>query len=199
MPSSRPSWERNQQLSPLLRLPPELRNRIYELVLDVGQIHVCFKRWEHKPRLRNGQRYYKTTEGGFGCRILERGQNPWQSAKSIQPSPTRGMTLLSPVCRQLYHETALLPYSLNAWSFETRHVMERYLIKEKRLPRPHRRAIKLLYSQHVLPSSIEKYFGGLKTVMLEYGITMTKRLENADPENPRRQPGAWDVSRHVWK
>lgn len=109
------------------------------------------------------------------------------------------MTLLSPVCRQLYHETALLPYSLNAWSFETRHVMERYLIKEKRLPRPHRRAIKLLYSQHVLPSLVEKYFGGLKTIMLENGITMTKEVDDADPENPRRQSSAWEVSRHVWK
>ncbi|GAB1318525.1 F-box domain-containing protein [Madurella fahalii] len=192
-------WERNQQLSPLLRLPPELRNRIYELVLDVGQIHVCFKKWEHKARTRNGQRYYDTTEGGFWCRVLERDQNPWQSVTSMQPVPTRGMTLLSPVCRQLYHETALLPYSLNAWSFETHHVMERYLIKEKRLPRQHRRAIKLLYSQHVLPSPVEKYFGGLEKIMLEYGITMTKGVDDADSENPRHQSSAWEVSRHVWK
>ncbi|AEO58260.1 hypothetical protein MYCTH_2305461 [Thermothelomyces thermophilus ATCC 42464] len=146
-------WTRNQQLSPLLRLPPELRNRIFELVLNVGQINVCFKRWEHRLRIKPGNpghRYYETIEGGFYCRILERNQNPWKAHRD-GPPPRRGMTLLSPVCRQLYHETALLPFRLNAWSFESLRVLDRFVMKEKRLPRPQRRAIRLLYTQTVLP------------------------------------------------
>ncbi|AEO67267.1 317dfd0c-4ecc-4b9c-9101-940c9446d809 [Thermothielavioides terrestris] len=194
-------WTQNQQRSPLLRLPPELRNRIYELVLDVGQINVCFKKWEHKPRTRNGQRYYATTEGGFWCRILEKDQNPWRQTnnKPLHPPPRHGMTLLSPVCRQLYHETVLLPYRLNAWSFESFHVMDRYVMKEKRLPLAHRRAIRLLYTQTVLPVAVEKYLGGLEVVVLETGLTMVKRTVEAGPEQGCRKTVVWDVYSRKWK
>ncbi|KAL1839887.1 hypothetical protein VTJ49DRAFT_1022 [Mycothermus thermophilus] len=197
-------WECNQRLSPLLRLPPELRNRIYELVLDVGQIHVCFKRWEHKARIRNGQRYYETSEGGFFCRILERDQNPWRELKSRKPpsdgSPApRGMTLLSPVCRQLYHETALLPFRLNAWSFDSLHTMDRYIMKEKRLPLPQRRAIRLLYTQTVLPTPVEKYLGGLEVIVLESGLTMVKQVVESGPEHGYRRVVSWDLHHTKWK
>ncbi|KAL2267875.1 hypothetical protein VTJ83DRAFT_5152 [Remersonia thermophila] len=198
-------WERNQRLSPLLRLPPELRNRIYELVLDVGQIHVCFKRWEHKARIRNGQRCYETSEGGFYCRILDRDQNPWRDPRSKKkPSPDkpdgpRGMTLLSPVCRQLHHETALLPFRLNAWSFDSLHTMDRYLLKEKRLPLPQRRALRLLYTQTVLPTPVEKYLGGLEVVVLESGLTMVKQVADPGPEHGSRRLVSWDLHQTRWK
>ncbi|KAK3306389.1 uncharacterized protein B0T15DRAFT_509776 [Chaetomium strumarium] len=196
----REMWERNQQSSPLLRLPPELRNRIYELVLDVGQINVRFKKWELRQRTRrNGQRYYETIEGGFWCLVLDRDQNPWRSLRSTYPAAPRGMTLLSPVCRQLYHETVLLPFRLNAWSFESAHVMDRYVMKEKRLPKPHRRAIRLLYAQAVLPAAVEKYFGGLEEVVLETGLAMVKRLVETGPEDDRRHIVAWDVCSREWK
>ncbi|KAL2137799.1 hypothetical protein VTI28DRAFT_8193 [Corynascus sepedonium] len=191
-------WTRNQQLSPLLRLPPELRNRIFELVLDVGQINVCFKRWEHRLRTKPGtagHRYYETIEGGFCCRILERDQNPWKDSKA-QPTdrpPRRGMTLLSPVCRQLYHETVLLPFRLNAWSFESLRILDRFIMKEKRLPLPQRRAIRLLYTQTVLPTPVEKYFGALEMIVLESGLTMVRRIED-DPEHGNRKVIGWDLS-----
>ncbi|KAK4149275.1 hypothetical protein C8A00DRAFT_47074 [Chaetomidium leptoderma] len=196
-------WERNQQFSPLLRLPPELRNRIYELVLDVGQINVYFKKWEHRARTRHGQRYYETTEGGFGCRILDRDQNPWRDPKpettTESPSSGRGMKLLSPVCRQLYHETVLLPFRLNAWSFESLSAMDRYVMKEKRLPLPHRRAIRLLYVQTVLPTAVENYFGGLEVVVLGSGLTMAKRMVESDhAEHGRRKTVAWDIHVRKW-
>ncbi|KAK4234954.1 hypothetical protein C8A03DRAFT_46805 [Achaetomium macrosporum] len=192
-------WERNQQSSPLLRLPPELRNRIYELVLDVGQINVRFKKWEHRQRTRNGQRYYETIEGGFWCLILDREQNPWRAPKGAYPPAARGMTLLSPVCRQLYHETVLLPFRLNAWSFESLHVMDRYVLKEKRLPKPHRRAIRLLYAQTVLPAAMEKYFGGLEVVVLDTGLTMVKKPVEISSEDGDRKVVAWDVCSREWK
>ncbi len=192
------SLDRNQQFSPLLRLPPELRNRIYELVLDVGQINVCFKKWEHKLRTRNGQRYYETTVGGFWCRILDKDQNPWREPKAAPP-PRRGLKLLSPVCRQLYHETALLPFRLNAWSFESLHVMDRFVMKEKRLSLPHRRAIRMLYAQTVLPTAVEKYFGGLEVVVLETGLTMVRRVSENNPERGRTKTAAWDVYHRKWK
>lgn len=195
-------WEQNQRRSPLLRLPPELRNRIYELVLDVGQVNVGFKRWEHRLRTPHGRRAFDTIEGGFCCRVLGRDENPWRPSKPPvpgDPAPSRGMTLLSPVCRRLYHETTLLPYTLNAWSFASRHVMERYVMKEKRLPLPQRRAIHTLYSQHVLPWAVEKYLGGLKVIVLENGLKMTKRFIEADLEHGQRPTISWDLSHQKWK
>ncbi|KAK4097674.1 hypothetical protein N658DRAFT_518468 [Parathielavia hyrcaniae] len=193
-------WERNHQNSPLLRLPPELRNRIYELVLDVGQIHVCFKKWKHRVQTRSGQRYYETTEGGFCCRILDRDQNPWKTIDAaFECSPRRGMTLLSPVCRQLYHETALLPFRLNAWSFESAQVMDRYVLKEKKLPRPHRRAIRLLYSPVVLPAPVENYFGGLQIIVLDSGLTMVRHVVEAGPDSAQRATIGWEVHCGTWK
>jgi len=195
------SFDRNQQISPLLRLPSELRNQIYELVLDVGQINVCFKKWEHRAHTRtNGQRYYETIAGGFCCRILGQDQNPWREPKeSSGKPPRRGLKLLSPVCRQLYHETALLPFRLNAWSFESLHVMDRFVMKEKRLALPHRRAIRLLYSQTVLPAAVEKYFGGLEVIVLETGLTMVRQTPERSTDNARRQVVAWNVHQRKWK
>ncbi|KAK4184817.1 hypothetical protein QBC35DRAFT_390883 [Podospora australis] len=202
-------WEYNQQASPLLKLPPELRNRIYELVLHVGQVNVCYKRWEHKKRLRakglpcnnnknDNDKKIDNNEGGFYCRLLPERQNPWET-NGLKHRPQRGMTLLSGVCRQLYHETALLPYSLNAWSFESAHVMDRFVMKEKRLPIPHRRAIHLLYSQTVLTTALEKYFGGLKVVLVAGNIRMTKHIIDADPEHAGRRIITWEVSNPWWK
>lgn len=75
------------------------------------------------------------------------------------------MTLLSPVCRQLYRETSLLPFQLNAWFFESTCVMERYVFRERRLPLAQRRAIHTLYVNSRLTKAMEKFFGGLKVVM----------------------------------
>jgi hypothetical protein len=109
------------------------------------------------------------------------------------------MTLLSPVCRQLYHETALLPFRLNAWSFESAHVMDRYVMKEKKLPRPHRRAIRLLYSPVVLPAAVENYFGGLQMIVLGSGVTMVKRVFEPGPDSGHRATVGWDVHCGKWK
>ncbi|KAK0742094.1 hypothetical protein B0T21DRAFT_381792 [Apiosordaria backusii] len=177
-------WNQNTH-SPLLRLPPELRNRIYELVLSVGQIQVIFKKYQFRVinngTIGNSRPTYETLPGGFGCLILDREENPWPTAhlhKSVPPAERekasiytwgRGMTLLSPVCRQLYHETVLLPYRLNAWSFRSIAVMDRFLVKERRLPKSHRGAIRVLYSQCVLTAAVEKLFAGLEVVLLDGG------------------------------
>lgn len=86
------------------------------------------------------------------------------------------MTLLSPVCRQLYLETALLPYKLNAWSFENRSVMERYVVREKRLPLPQRRAINTLYVSGPMSKSLEKFFGGLKVIVWKEGTKLRREV-----------------------
>ncbi len=161
-------WQLNRDASPLLRLPPELRNRIYEILLSVGQINVHYTPWVHKSKTQS-------TKGGFGCQILDREQNPFALKRGGPQGdhPRRGLTLLSGVCRQLYHDTALLPYQLNAWSFENNHVMERFVLKERRLSRFQRRAIHTLYVKEGLNPVMEKFFGGLKVLLLGDGTKLT--------------------------
>ncbi|KAK5652223.1 hypothetical protein OQA88_10720 [Cercophora sp. LCS_1] len=164
-------YELNKVASPFLRLPGEIRNRIYELVLDVGQIHVRYKRWEH--RRKNGQLGYETIPGGFHCLALKRRQNPWASG-GVPISNKRGMTLLSGICRQLYHETSALPFGLNYWSFENVGVMDRLFFKEKRVTRAQRRAITTVFSELPLTTTHDKAFEGLEQVLLKHGGKMVR-------------------------
>ncbi|KAK4644212.1 hypothetical protein QC761_302820 [Podospora bellae-mahoneyi] len=208
-------WVQNTN-SPLLRLPPELRNRIYELVLSVGQIQVIFKRYQFRA-ISNGANsnnthrpLYDVVPGGFGCMVFGREENPWPTAhlKPVGPGQRipaayqnwkRGMTLLSPVCRQLYHETVLLPYRLNAWSFHTIAVMDRFLIKERRLPKSHMGAIRVLYSQCVLTAAVEKKLNGLEMVLLDSGWRMVKRVVEVDKDHGDKRAVYWDIEKGWWK
>lgn len=180
-------------MSPLLRLPGELRNRIYELVLDVGQVHVLYKRWGHRAR-KDGKLGYETIEGGFHCQVLDRRQDPWAPRPTGGP-PRKGMTLLSGVCRQLYHETSALPFGLNYWSFENVGVMDRLFIKEKRMTRAQRRAIKTLYSELPLTVSHDKVFENLEVVLLRHNVRMVR----VKKKNFLGQTySTWDVKNSWW-
>ncbi|KAK0670296.1 hypothetical protein QBC41DRAFT_318230 [Cercophora samala] len=209
-------WNQNTN-SPLLRLPPELRNRIYELVLSVGQIQVIFKRYQFRA-ISNGtsnnnthRPLYETVPGGFGCVLLGREENPWPTAHLHKSVPAaerekapcyhwpRGMTLLSPVCRQLYHETVLLPYRLNAWSFRSYAVMDRFLVRERRLPKSHRGAIRVLYSKCVLTAAVEKMLGGLEMVLLDGGVRMVKRVVEVDKDHGDKRVVYWDIEKKWWE
>ncbi|KAI3558572.1 hypothetical protein CABS03_08470 [Colletotrichum abscissum] len=150
-------WELNRTQSPFLRLPPEIRNKIYRLLLSNMGIHVL-----HDPKT-----------GSFHCLTLRPGANPWTSVPATTSSPTRqivdpergdtttktstkkkrssrqqaavlgrGLTLLVLVCRQLYHETELIPYRENAWSWATPGLMERYLLTERRMGFAQRRVLR---------------------------------------------------------
>lgn len=169
----------NRLVSPLLRLPFELRLQIYRLVLGDRQIHIFFVPWQHKKCIEKGQEYTETTKGRFRYEVLEKRQDPWEADRRnlrkqlpSDPSGSPGaqqITLLSGVCRQLYLETALLPHQMNTWSFETMHVMERYILKENRMPLMQRRAVQTLYCKDRLPKVLEKKFGGLKAIVWKDG------------------------------
>ncbi|CAK7229101.1 hypothetical protein SCUCBS95973_007106 [Sporothrix curviconia] len=204
-------WHRNADESPLLRLPPELRNRIYGLVLTVGQIHVRYRPWRHR-KTAPGNGNTKTTPtstpaspsspspsssafsslstdaadtcGEFYAVALDVDQDAWSKKacrsytktgrKSSTPLPD-ALTPLAAVCRQLYRETAALPFALNAWSFESARVMERYLVREKRLTLLQRRAMAVLIVSDDLPSrAMEKYLGGLRVVVWKDGKTFQR-------------------------
>lgn len=114
-----------------------------------------------------------SVKGHFRYEVLAYKQDPWASGveqlwqTGVSSAHVTGirLTLLSGVCRQLYHETALLPQSLNTWSFESVHMMERYILREGRMPLQQRRAIEILYCKERLPRELRNKFKGLKAII----------------------------------
>jgi hypothetical protein len=102
------SLERNARDSPLLRLPAELRNRVYELVLYEGRYNFA------------GNKYVDFDTG-------------WESLDGVKVyAEDHNRLSLLRVCRQLYCDTALLPFSLNTFVFRSRSIRE--LAKESLSP-----------------------------------------------------------------
>ncbi|KAI4659039.1 uncharacterized protein J4E78_005462 [Alternaria triticimaculans] len=91
--------------SPLLRLPGELRNRIYELAVG-GNIIVVTKSY---------------TRPGKTSVCLTSANTSGPDAKSAQASiraPVSGIFTIGLVCRQLHRETALSQYAKNLFHFD---------------------------------------------------------------------------------
>lgn len=131
------STDLNAQQSPLLHLPAEIRNRIYELVLGGNRLHLSPRRdnWDHcyKPTICGVdpdnedikevfQAFYN---GDTGAERMDpqnlsfhelhedckRRTIDWSICK---PSDYLSLSLLR-VCRQIHQEAALLPFSLNTF------------------------------------------------------------------------------------
>lgn len=210
-PLSLSRWHRNAYTSPFLRLPPEIRNRIYALVLTVGQIHVRYRPWRMrkvvgdktktkkaaaKPTATATDACNDTEHGGFYAVALGVDQDAWRATGASKTTTTTttttmttkkksprvlalpdALTPLATVCRQLYRDTAALPFALNAWSFESARLMERYLVREKRLTLLQRRAMAVLVvsvSDDLPSRSMEKYLGGLRAVVWRDGKTVQR-------------------------
>jgi hypothetical protein len=128
---------RNQQQSPLLRLPAELRNRIYELVLGGQEIRTVASKRDHdtqpfaiKSRSVTSQDIntadgdvemsddttMTTTTNAVGFPV----QDDFGEPMIEEPIPPRWtkphhFLALTAISRQFHMETALLPFSLNAF------------------------------------------------------------------------------------
>lgn len=117
---------RNYSASPFLRIPLELRIRVYRLVFGGHRIGITHT----------------------GSKLEQRGPNPWKScntARAEQPRqwfhtggrfeifiPQVLHLGLSHICRQIYTETSLLLYSLNTFTFKDDSVKK--MFEQKALP-----------------------------------------------------------------
>jgi hypothetical protein len=161
-------WSQNQSHSPLLRLPWELRNRIYDLVLGGKTICIEFKTWRkveknrHTELVPHFEYYYK---------IMNARTNPWAPYLTNPIQQSEGLsgifTLLNGVCRQFYQETAVLPYKLNRWAFVNHLTMWNFLVVDRRLTRAQREAIEeLIVSDHLPQQNLLDLLTGLKKAFL---------------------------------
>ncbi|KAF2109937.1 hypothetical protein BDV96DRAFT_604417 [Lophiotrema nucula] len=190
-------WTHNQVASPLLRLPAELRMRIYDFLYPKGGTILIEELKDHAGKSL-----------GFGCRICEASTDPWRArgkredkmnpnSDSLTPFTT-SMTLLNGVCRQLYRETALLPYARNSWGpgdgeialWNSHTSFSSYVVVQKRLPLPHRKAIRILVDSgrcetnqttlQALPGLLRIYRHGWSVSMRNHGLltSAVKRRKN---------------------
>lgn len=165
---------------------------IYKYLLGGKCILVKHKtpRWGNyqKPSLQKPER---RALKGFHCTVYDEHENPFMESTAANTSSFPGLhipvgeggfTLLSPVCRQLYEETATLPFEWNVFSFEHQSVFERYIMREKRLPLFQRRALRTLLIYNWRPTeAVVKYLGGLsKVIACHY-----EGMEEYDIKNPR--------------
>jgi hypothetical protein len=130
---------RNSVVSPFLRLPGEIRNKIYGFIVGDHHLQVGYTPHQHGIETIKGKRYRTHVGGGFFNRLAARGKNHhrYQEAQSLHLGLLR-------VCRQVYGEAALLPYAMNIFSFENDWVMRRCL---KTLRPAQKRAMGKLFVQ----------------------------------------------------
>ena len=100
----------NYSTSPLLHLPPKIRVRIYRLVLGHQQLWIGHSDYEMEMK-RSGQssQWHHRWGHFYHSRASFDGTSSFKSALHIG---------LLRVSRQIYTETALLPYALNNFAFK---------------------------------------------------------------------------------
>jgi hypothetical protein len=137
-------WSINQTESSFLRLPAEIRNQIYEEALGGNTIKIEYKTYQ--PNYKKIVPVFK-----YHCTVYDKQTDPFRDHYPRSDQASSGFTLLNSVCRQLYLETAPLPYRLNRIAFSSYNVMVNFLLMEQRLSSQQRQAINQLCLPGVLP------------------------------------------------
>ena len=119
------SMKRNATVSPLLRLPSEIRNRMYNVVFGAHRLHIDYRPHEHIRQVIEGRRDRIHVPGGL------------YHFAGVGLDQKICIGLLR-VCRQTYEEAALLPYTLNTFRFTNDWVRRRF---EKESKPVHKRAV----------------------------------------------------------
>jgi hypothetical protein len=186
------SGQWNQTHCPLFRLPAELRLVIYELVLGRHTIFIQHGGHQYQKTLENGKRRLTSYPlRGFHCTRLPLDANPYVTlVGSDEQRALRGQQLLNNICRELYLETAVLPYKWNVWSWANSRNMRKMLVEDKMIPRRNLSAINTIFTYQGVwfPVNFDNkdfLFTGLR-VLYKNGLdTVTKHIENfEDDENP---------------
>lgn len=181
-------WYRNQESSPFLRLPAEIRCMIYESLLGGKTIYV-----KSRPKADT-----TLSRKGFQCVVYHQGVNPYDAelqCEKKRPPFEKGMTLLNTVCRQFYKETALLPYKRNTWAFAYRRVFLDFAGPRGPLPPPHRKSLRSLFLLK-LPATPElKPLIGVKTIWLDGEHWVEKYNVETGQSTHRTEKTAEEVKR----
>lgn len=172
-----------------MRLPDETRNSIYEYVLGGNTINIGYKTYTTK--FNEGKPSEVLPVFKYCCTVYDkRGKNPFGRKHNASIQVSHGFTLLNHVCRQLYMETATLPYELNTMSFDSHNIFFNMLAMERRLPQKHLDTIETVVLPETLPQpNMLSYLRNLKIAYLGVGNAQSRqgvyrviRREGEEPE-----------------
>lgn len=145
----------NQSSSPLLRLPGELREYIYELALGHLHIHISTRLGRNPLEQRDDIRIFSYRAAPEHCMSDNLYHRTHYTAKlSIQ---------LIYTCRQIYEEAKLLPYSLNVFSFSKEVAFDWFI---EAIRPVQRRAIRHMETDWVVGKGTLRDLQGLKQVSI---------------------------------
>ncbi|KAH8728539.1 hypothetical protein GQ44DRAFT_702441 [Phaeosphaeriaceae sp. PMI808] len=179
-------WYRNQESSPFLRLPAEIRCMIYGYLLGGNTIYI------------ESRGYTKSHRKCFQCVVYSQGVNPYDAqlqCEETRPPFEKCMTLLNVACRQLYKETALLPYRRNTWAFASRYVFLNFVGPRGPLPPPHRKSLRSLFLRGVPEKPQLKPLIGVKTIWLDCGHWIEKYDVETSQRTHRTEKTTEEVKR----
>ncbi|KAF1970917.1 hypothetical protein BU23DRAFT_556427 [Bimuria novae-zelandiae CBS 107.79] len=144
-------WSANQANSPLLRLPRNVRDSIYRYTLGGNTIEVSYMTYLNGKVA--GGKFVSVPFHKYASSVYYGECNPFTGTISEDISHTYGMTMLTLICRQLYLETYVLPYSLNKFYFVSVNTLFNFLVMEDppRLQPKQREVFKSIVVLHKLP------------------------------------------------
>ncbi|KAH5516048.1 hypothetical protein HBI31_006450 [Parastagonospora nodorum] len=158
-------WTDNQRNSPLLRLPGEIRNRIYEHVLGGNTIRIRYE--TYRPNNKDDALSRVVPVFKYHCTVFHKRVDPYKLKQLPDVETSTGFPLLNDVCRQLYLETGPLPFKLNTIAFEKYNTVFNFLVHEQRLTRQQRQALTKIIIWDELPgANVLTYLPNLEKVFL---------------------------------
>ncbi|KAK5164682.1 uncharacterized protein LTR77_009888 [Saxophila tyrrhenica] len=120
--------EFNQTNSPLLRLPAEIRNRIYDLALRTSTVHIFSARGKGpEPHITAHTCTSKKSDQEMANTMRQDDMRPDVDGEdSDQYTGSPYSIALLRTCKQIHHESALLPFKINTFSFRSAMELERF-------------------------------------------------------------------------
>ncbi len=163
----------NQKNSPLLRLPGEIRNRIYEYALGGNTIMIDFE--TYRTTYIKDEPSKVTPVFKYHCTVYNEYLDPFRGKQPNRVNISSGFGLLTGVCRQMYLETDTLPFKHNLVCFGSHNIMFNMLFMEKRLSRRQLDAITEMILPDALPQpNMLASLRNLKSVLLARIVPSSK-------------------------
>lgn len=178
-----------------MKLPAEVRNTIYEYALGGNTINIGYETYRITYKdLREQKAREVLSIFKYRCSVYDlKGENPFNDIQKPYIKVSHELTLLNNICRQLYLETAVLPYKLNTLCFDSYSILFNMLVMEKRLTRQHLDVIEMIKLPNELPqASVLAYLRNLKQVSIcsttstDKGVYRVVREEGREPKLERK-------------
>jgi len=129
---------------------------VYGLVFEQLHIHIQYKPWEQRWRQKDKVRTKEATRGGLFYTGYRNGRSPYSESSSEPKKQKRArISTLSRVCRKIYGETALYPFTVHTFFFSNAWVAREWLATLKPVQK---RAIRQLHPTFLTEHTIRKPF-----------------------------------------